>query len=366
MTQVHGSTVAAWSKAFDPNSRGFVTHCQFCAAMPKCELFGNVQGLWEELTKGCKKLVFANIDPEAQEQLDALREFFLDQFGSICGAWMQGLDKASLGRLNRDDFVEACISLEVPPSIKLKYLYRLFLARLGQVAILLENLRPLLIGVPAADAEAIWGAEPELSATQSPRERAESLRLSQSFGQDLSADPLEDFKKVLVAKYGSPFAAWRKALDLDQNGVVSQADFAEGCRRMGVKSSRLWKEIDVHKKGQITLQEFHAETAAGLSELEQRLAENFRHPREGWRRVFDKSRSKKCERMAFIDGCKELGLQADAKRLFKLLSPELGRSFLTYDDIWFDLNPNSFETCARDVRSLCKTGSRSIGEADHS
>lgn len=361
MTQMYGSTVAAWCKVFDPHSRGFVTHCQFCAAMPKCELFGNVQGLWTQLVEGGGQLVFANIDPAAQEQLDTFREFLLERFGSICAGWRQGLDKARLGRLNCDDFVQACKSLQVPPLVKLNYIYRLLLARVGQVAIHLEDLRPLLVGVPPADSAAAWGAEPDLAVTQSPRERAESMR--QGFGQDLAADPLEDFRRVLIAKYGSPFAAWRKALDLDCNGVATQADFSEACRRMGMKGTRLWKEIDVHSKGQITLQEFHAETAAGLSELEQRLRERFRHPREGWRSIFDKTGQKRCDRKAFIEGCKELGVQADAARLFQLLV-ELGRSFLTYDDIWLDLNPNGFETAARDVKSLCRTSSGSNGDAE--
>lgn len=361
MSRVHGNTVAAWCKAFDPQGRGFVTMCQFSAALPKCELYGDVKGLWKGLTQGNETLPFRKIDPESQERLDGCREHLVARFGCVLQGWHAGLNKGGLGKLDEEDFILSCKSIEMPPAVRPKVLFRLLLARLGQRSVGIEDMKPLLVGVPPASRNAIWGEPIKLGGTlgavveaASPRELAESL-----VAQSRLPDPtLEQFRNILAAKFGSLFGAWRQALNRGKTGVVSQKDFAQACRDLGIQGGKkLWAEIDVGSRGQISLEEFDLETAQAFGKFEQCLISQFGHPREGWKEMFDHQGLVRVEKQKFIAGCKLLGYDGDAEQLFHLLIPEHGRTFLTYHDLWLDLNRNTFQlkTAASDVQSPLKT-----------
>jgi len=364
MSRVHGNTVAAWCKVFDAQGRGFVTQQQFNTAMPKCELYGNIKGLWKDLTKGQSTLPFKNIDPAAQEQLDACRAHLVQSFGSVLEGWRRGLNSGSLGRLDEGDFASACAQLSMPAPIAPKTLFRLLLARLGQRSISLDDLRPLLVGVLPAEREATWGEPIKIGgAMGSPAKKVPRRQETEAFLHEVHKDdwvPDKDgFNKLIISKYGSLFAAWRNVVDLDRNGIASKKDFFEACRTFGLNGGeRLWKEMDLDGKGQITLDEFDAETADMFGEFEDSLMARYAHPREGWKIVFDKTNLLRCDKAHFIEGCEAIGYTQDAARLFKLLQPDSSRHTLSFDDIWLDLNRNIFHTKGkgREYRSPKKVG----------
>merc|ERR1712194_263057 len=209
--------------------------------------------------------------------------------------------------------------------------------------------------------EAVWGEPIKLGGAFGvspkaicPRAAAEAF-LAEVHGQDSVLRTLGEFKAMLQRKYGSLFAAWRVALNTDKNAVVTQKDFAEGCRRLGMQGSKhLWKELDTEGRGQITLETFDAETAGAFAQFEQCLVSQFAHPRQGWMEVFDPERTTRVEKLAFLKGCQAIQYPGSAPRLFQLLLAEPGRTYICYDELWVDLNRNLFTTEARDHRSPVK------------
>merc|ERR1712183_1141774 len=75
-------------------------------------------------------------------------------------------------------------------------------------------------------------------------------------------DTVDGLKDRLIVLYGSLFSAWRKFIDVDQNGVVARKEFSEACTNMGVQNAKvLWQKLDPHEIGQITFKDFDPETA---------------------------------------------------------------------------------------------------------
>merc|ERR1712217_238323 len=164
-------------------------------------------------------------------------------------------------------------------------------------------------------------------------------------------------KEMLLIKFGSFFNAWRKHLDVDQNGFVTQKDFSEACRQLGIqKVKQLWNAIDKDGNGQISLIELDAETASAFGEFESLLVEKYGHTKEGWRAVFvdPASDCTRCLKETFVQKCRELGYSGDAGRLFTLVRPDPFRSYLIYEDLWLNLNPNDYNTQVIDAKSPLK------------
>jgi len=155
--------------------------------------------------------------------------------------------------------------------------------------------------------------------------------------QDVIVTNLANFKKMLKTKYGSIFSAWNHVLDVDHNGVVTLRDFADACRSLGVKATqKIWLELDVELKGQVSLKDLDFQTWEGISALDQLLKEKYPSTKAGWKELFDADNRLSCDQVKFEAGCQKLGLEYDAATLFKLLRPEPGRPALFYEDIWVD------------------------------
>ena len=136
-------------------------------------------------------------------------------------------------------------------------------------------------------------------------------------------------------------------MDKDRDGIVSQDDFMEHCRTAGIQAPDLfWADFDRQGRGQITLEEFGAETGQAYLEFRQLLVRRFEHPRCGWNRLFEKGDDLRVYKQHFVAGCAALGYTQDAGRLFELLLPESGRLFLAYDDVWLDLDRSLFAPTA--------------------
>jgi len=355
----YGSTVAAWRGTLDPLMQGAVSFGKFVLVLEDCAFAGNVKALWEELTLGKSGVTLKDIDPDACRLLDKLREQLLSKCGSLLKAW-EALDIDAMGRLDEEEFTKACgrlgLDLKNP-----KKAFQILRARHGQRSLAVEDLQPLLITVPSGDRVALWAggndvqesqsvkedAEPAVTLPWSPKSgpmspRAHVEKVSKAHhGQDFKIATLNGFKRMLMNKYGSLFSAWRHCLDADQNGVVTQSDFASACRFLGVKNvQQLWSELDVNSDGQISLQEMDPEAAALFGRLETTLLERYGSTREGWKKVFLHTGCPWCEQDKFIEQCKGLGLEDEAERFYVLVKPEAGRRYLTYEDLWLNLDPN--------------------------
>lgn len=351
----YGSTVAAWRMVMDPQLQGAVSFGKFCIILDDAAFNGNKKGLWEELTRGNSAVTFEDIDAEAATLLDVFRGQLLSRFGSLAAAWTAGLDVHGVSSIDETDFIsrlqESSWKCKSP-----KKLFRLLLSHHGQRGIVFQDLQALLIGVQAECRPEVWygrgdGSEQEAgavpmplspAAARSPRDHAEQV-MKEHHEQDLGICTLDGFKRLLISKYGSLFSAWRHVLDSDHNGVVTPADFARICNSLGVQGPvKIFNEIDVNKLGQISLRDMDPECCAYFASLETLLKEKFGSTRKGWKKHFDLDGSLRCDQLKFVTQCRELGLEGDAKRFFKLLRPEPGRPYLAYEDLWLNLDPNGF------------------------
>merc|ERR1712008_560129 len=138
--------------------------------------------------------------------------------------------------------------------------------------------------------------------------------------QGAAMDSILGFKQMLVVKFGSLFNAWR-ALDTDHNGLVSQKDFSDVSRGLGVKKVKvIWSALDPNGRGCITLHDLDDETAEAFGEFERLLLEKHGSTRIGWRTAFDVQGIHRCDSKRFAAQCRALGYTGDAMRLFGKIS----------------------------------------------
>lgn len=355
----HRSTVAAWCNAFDPDMTGRCGFSKFMIVLEDCGYHGNSKTLWADISEK-DFLTFKDLDAGTARVLDEYREFLVSTSGSILQAWHTLLDTEGAERVDEFEFITKMSGHVKNP----KMVFKLLLNRHGQRSIAQEDMEALLITVPVPERAAIWSgastderamsslqeAAPEMvrchTATDgepSPRSHVQRM-YKDHHAQDKVIRSVDGFKNMLSRKYGSLFAGFRKGLDVDQNGVVTQRDFASACQRLGVKVVKaLWTELDVNQNGQISLLELDPETSEGFNWLETVLIEKYGTAKDGWKKVFDYDSSLRCDKEKFVDRCKALEYTGDAERLFKLLCPEPGRVHLSYDDLWLNLNPNDYK-----------------------
>eukprot|EP00927_Polykrikos_kofoidii_P059504 TRINITY_DN54653_c0_g1_i1.p1 TRINITY_DN54653_c0_g1~~TRINITY_DN54653_c0_g1_i1.p1 ORF type:complete len:1318 (-),score=202.09 TRINITY_DN54653_c0_g1_i1:132-3737(-) len=354
----YGSTLAGWRASFDPHMTGKVGFGKFMIVVENCAFHGNVKSLWQELSAGEAMATFKDVDPEAQQIVDSTREQLVNQFGSLLAAWQKGLDLDGMGRLTESDFQSSTEKLGWTPKAS-KKVFNLLLSRRGARSILISDLEALLTGLPGPERPSVWAgprsdptrAKPQEGTERlpsvpldvtSPREFMDMARTRQQ-SEDFVICTIDAFKKMLVTKYGSLFAGWRHGLDVDQNGVVTQRDFAQRCQLLGIKAvQRLWNDLDVKRKGQISMLELDEETGQAFASFEKLLIEKYGDCKTGWKKCFDPEKTVQCDKVRFVKQCQVLGYGGDAERLFKLLRPEAGRPQLTYEDLWLNLNPNDF------------------------
>ncbi|CAK0852593.1 unnamed protein product [Prorocentrum cordatum] len=171
----YGSTLAAWRAGLDPKLSGQTSFGTFVLVVNECALpRENVKGMWDELCNGAGKVSFEDIDQEAYQLLGAFRESLLGSSSCLTRAWRELLDVPGLQYLSEDAFVEACRHLSRPVRKPAK-LFRLLLPRASKKQVCLEDLRALLLGVPAPDRAEVWGGTEPAAAPPSPQE-AEQLR----------------------------------------------------------------------------------------------------------------------------------------------------------------------------------------------
>lgn len=386
LKQKYGSTVAAWREALDPKGAGSISFGNFMIVLEDCAFKGNVKGLWKVLCGDRGTAMFRDIDPDSQQMLDVFREELVGRFGSITEAWKSCFDPANTGIVTEADFVKAAESL--PTVVKsASKLYRALLARPSQHSLIKTDFRALLIGLRSfQERENVWasvpsneegnGAEdngesnvegnsPPISpgtsrsaspntsqtlksskrqALQEPSPRAAARAVTEEWhSQDKVISSVAGLKRMLTSKYGSYFAAWRNALDVDHKGVMAQLDFANACRELGIKAvGRLWAELDSSGSGRVTLKDFDPDTDEVFSSLEALIKEKYPTTKAGWKTVFDPDGNLRTDLAKFKAGCASIGFVGNADKAFKLLLPFPGGKHLTYEDLWpnYDRNGN--------------------------
>jgi len=329
----YNSTVAAWRLALDPQMLGHTSFSMFCLALQDAAFYGSVKGLWQEVTSNNESgmCTFRDLDFHAATALDSFREELVGQCGGITQAWQQVLDPDRAGCIDEDTFVR--LATEKFATKNAKKLFNLLKARHGQRSIVRDDLRALLITVTAEEREQVWNDTSKPPAQPSPRGIVEAYIAERNEHQQ-ECDTLKAFKRTLVVKFGSLFGAWFGVFDLDRNGVVTSQDFTKACLSLGVKNVRqFWSELDIAGKGQIAFKDLDPQGACAYEQLEQLLVEKYGSMIEGFRQCLDKKKNKQVDLRGFTEALQELGYAGDAEKLFKMLTPEAGRAFLSMEDV---------------------------------
>lgn len=169
----YGSTVVAWRLALDPDSVGTTAFGRLCLVLDECAFKGNRKAIWQELlSKQPQKrthIEFQDIDADAQAMLDSARTLILGLFSSISEFWRKGLDPENIGRLGEEEFLQSWAAFGFEHKWSAKKLFMMLLARPFHRAMVQEDLRSLLIGVPPPEHPAMWEGTSKAAASGSPK-----------------------------------------------------------------------------------------------------------------------------------------------------------------------------------------------------
>lgn len=316
----YGSTVTAWRQALDQDGNGKLSFGEFCMACRELSYNGNMKGLWAELDDdGSGLITLHEIDPVAAKTLEHFRDFLLSKFDNLVTAWHKGLDVTGQIRLNEEDFESRCAALGYEG--KIKKVFKWLLPSAGKKYIVVDDLEALLIGINGQTRTLQWAGEQ----VEKKIEKRDQVEIKS----------LDGFKRLLIQKFGSLYAGWRKGLDQDQNGLVTKDDFAKGCRAIGFmgNANSLWKFLDEDSDGIVTLKELDTEVGDAIGGFETLVCEKYGSMIEGWKKALDADGNGRLDKEEFVERVKKLGYEGNAAKLFKFLQPEAGRKFITLDDL---------------------------------
>eukprot|EP00928_Gymnodinium_smaydae_P042025 TRINITY_DN2836_c1_g2_i2.p1 TRINITY_DN2836_c1_g2~~TRINITY_DN2836_c1_g2_i2.p1 ORF type:complete len:1297 (+),score=271.84 TRINITY_DN2836_c1_g2_i2:114-4004(+) len=347
------STLAAWRVGLDREMTNAVSFGKLNVVLQEAGYHGNLKSLWRSLTAGGARthIAFRDIDPAAQDLVDNFREALLSKCGSLPAAWHKCFARG-LPRVDEPTFIATCEKFGTNAKVA-KKLFRMLLSRHSQRSLVLEDFQSLLVGLSREKRLLAWHGAKKDAADEandfgeppaSPKENVVKL-VTDYHAPDLLIRSVAELKAKIVLQFGSIFSGWRKLLDRDGNGLITERDFATACQHLGVKTAtRLWVELEGADRGHVRLRNFDAETWEAFSAFEKLCIEKHGSTKAAWKKVFDPKNQKMGLTLPrFTRACKTLGYPEKPDKLYKLLRPEPTRTELCYDDLWPNVNPNDFE-----------------------
>jgi len=164
----------------------------------------------------------------------------------------------------------------------------------------------------------------------------DSYRTSQSFFSRCSA--VDEFKDVLVSKFGTLSRAWR-VLDIDGSGKMDMREFCQALNRMGYVGNirTLWHLLDSTNAGSISLEELDPRAAAALEKFRVVSLQHHDSIEHMWKNIFDIERTNAVNLKLFIQGCQALGYEdeMEAEELFHQLLLKSAGQHLALEDLQF-------------------------------
>eukprot|EP00929_Paragymnodinium_shiwhaense_P042081 TRINITY_DN21841_c0_g1_i1.p1 TRINITY_DN21841_c0_g1~~TRINITY_DN21841_c0_g1_i1.p1 ORF type:complete len:1571 (+),score=554.59 TRINITY_DN21841_c0_g1_i1:152-4864(+) len=148
--------------------------------------------------------------------------------------------------------------------------------------------------------------------------------------KDKGLKSFKSLKKLLVARYGSVYTAWRQALDLDGNGRLSFGEFCTAMRDLGYIGNvrELFAYLDADLDGFIGLHELDKETAELMADYRQKACAKYKNLLRAWQSM-DASGYAQVNMGGFKKHLESIGYEGDPELLFRNLQLEKGRKFLT-------------------------------------
>jgi Ca2+-binding EF-hand superfamily protein len=145
----------------------------------------------------------------------------------------------------------------------------------------------------------------------------------------------DGFRKKLISVYGTVATAWRVALDKNDNGKLSHAEYITVCRDIGFSGNlkKVWKELDTDRDGFITLQDIDPEAHKAISKFMGLLFDKYGSTLQGWREGLDVRGTHRLEEKEFMERCTAIGYDGDSRALFRLLRIDPHNKCITLKEI---------------------------------
>lgn len=138
---------------------------------------------------------------------------------------------------------------------------------------------------------------------------------------DLGMRTVEDFKDLLVRRYGSLLAGWLFALDPLAKGQIFFMEFTERVRALGYlgDTKRLWSELGAAQPKRLQLCNLDWKADQLLNEFREKLCARYGNMLKAWLAAFDPKDLGYVTKDMFVRQCLEAGYKGNAKKLFSLL-----------------------------------------------
>jgi hypothetical protein len=151
---------------------------------------------------------------------------------------------------------------------------------------------------------------------------------------EMGTADLESLKDLLIGKYGTLWAAWRKALTSDSAVQLSFALFRKAVKVLGFEGNvkAIWKQLDSSDSGFASFAEFDSALASRISAFRDKALAAYSGSWTKFWKVVDKDNSESVDLQEFMEICSNIGYVDKPADLFKMLRPHPSRDFLGLED----------------------------------
>lgn len=368
-----GSLAGAWRYRMDEECTGRMSFMQFVMAIDRTGGYsGSVKQLWAEFSNEKDEVTYQDLDPDGFELLQAFGVWIIDNYETFKGFW-KSIEKYKDEQLEEGEFVDRCFEngLEGISKREMKRIFKMLLPEpsTGRTKLIQPDLKVLSIALPLdvklamrkTSTEKTMAPERSNGTEKTEKEEARESPTSASpksplrppspaspvspttprspsrvkCSPELPVISVEEFRRTLKRLYGSVHAGWVKYLDVTEVGRVPKGEFVNRARSIGVTGqvAALFAELDVDKKGFITLQDLDPEVSKITKQFFSCVQETYGTIEEAWRKAFDVTKRKVVGKKEFAKGCEAIGFEGNSEKLFSLLKPEAGRTFLELSDL---------------------------------
>lgn len=360
LVNISGSLAGSWRYRIDPECTGRQSFMQFVMAIERTGGYsGSVKQLWEEISGDKDEFTFQDLDPEGFEILQAFGTSLLNSYETFGDFW-KSMQKFKDEQLDEETFISRSVEsgIEGLSKRELRRIFKMFLPEpsTGRTKLIQSDLEVIVIALNVEQKSALRHSTTqrslELDSPKSPMLRPASPSPSLAppspkagsrspshsrvrSSPELPVISVEEFRRLLKRLYGSVHAGWVKYLDVTEAGRVPKGEFVNRARAIGVTGhvAELFAAFDVDNKGFITLKDLDPQVSKVMKNFFRCIEESYGSIEEAWPKAFDVSKRRVVGKAEFAKGCEAIGYEGDAMKLFALLQPETGRTFLELADL---------------------------------
>jgi len=301
----YGSLLRAWRCLLSPDDSTVLQRPQFFRACVKVGRQDDARLLWHALDSDeSGEVTLDELDPHGAEVLASFRVFVLKRFGGVEAAF-RAIDKDGTKTVCLDEFVEAMKAFGFDRPSRSKLIFH-GLDKNGMDRLTEENMAFI----------ERWRPLPFLLAHP-------------------NAKAAEEFKTLLLKRFGSFLKSWRQVLDKDNSNECNWKEFVAACERVRFSGDvpGAWRALDKDLSGCISLNELDPVSNAALMSFKHWAEQEFGGVRAAFS-VFDADGSREITSAEFRKCCKIFGFRGDTRSLFRALDVE-GGGTLTPLELFF-------------------------------